>query len=74
MTNEQFTTYLRNKLDACRKDLNGDKLSPEQRKAAEQAEPLLVSSLKIMLHSPGQVARRYKRDYLRRLAKAGVEL
>lgn len=68
MTNAEFKTYLRKKVDAIN----------EEHKAGKpldtQALGLLRSSLRIMENSPGPVARRYKRDYLRRLAKQGVTL
>ena len=74
MTNAEFTAYLQRKLAACRHDIKEGNLPPEELKAARQAEEYLVTSLQIMNNRPGQVARRYKRDYLRRLAKAGVPL
>lgn len=74
MSNAEFIDYLQKKLAACRRDLKERKLSPAEMKAAAQAEGYLTTSLQIMNNRPGQVARRYKRDYLRRLAKSGVKL
>jgi hypothetical protein len=74
MTNADFKAYLERKLAACRNDIKEGKLPPEELKAARQAEEYLISSIQIMNNRPGQVARRYKRDYLRRLEKAGVPL
>lgn len=74
MTNDEFRAYLKRKhADACRTIKEGTQ-PPEQLKAAEQARELLEQSMKIMNNCGGTAARRYKRDYLRRLAKAGVAL
>lgn len=74
MTNDEFRAYLRNKYNACCKDIEDGKLTPDQLNAAKEAKGLLESSIKIMNNSAGSVCRRYKRDYLRRLQRAGVEL
>ena len=74
MTNDEFRRYLQQKhAQACR-DIKEGKLPPEELKAAEEARNLLESSLRIMNNSSGPVCRRYKRDYLRRLAKAGIRI
>lgn len=74
MTNDEFRLYLQNKHAAACRDIKEGKLPPEQLKAAEQARELLEQSMKIMNNCSGAAARRYKRDYLRRLAKQGIQL
>ncbi len=71
MTNAEFKTYLRKKVDAINEEHKAGKPLDTQ---ALEALALLRTSLRIMENSPGPVARRYKRDYLRRLAKQGVTL
>lgn len=74
MTNDEFRTYLKRKhADACR-DIKEGKLPPEQLKAAEQARDLLETSMKIMNNCSGAAARRFRRDYQRRLTKIGIDL
>ena len=67
MTNDEFIKYLSEKRDA---------LFKEQKEGKDVANhlALVISALRIMENSPGQTARRFKRDYLRRLAKQGVKL
>ena len=68
MTNDDFKKYLRDKIDAVHQE------HKEGMALDTKALELLHASLRIMENSPGPVARRYKRDYLRRLAKQGVTL
>ena len=67
MTNDEFKKYLREKRDA---------LFKEQKEGKDVADQLalVISSIRIMENSPGPAARRFKRDYFRRLAKQGVSL
>ena len=67
MTNDEFIKYLSEKRDA---------LFKEQKEGKDVANhlALVISALCIMQNSPGPAARRFKRDYLRRLAKQGVKL
>lgn len=67
MTNDEFIKYLSEKRDA---------LFKEQKEGKDVANhlALVISALRIMQNSPGPAARRFKRDYLRRLAKQGVKL
>ena len=67
MTNDEFKKYLREKLDALHKDIKDGK-------QVISNVALVTSALRIMENSPGPAARRFKRDYLRRLAKQGVTL
>lgn len=60
MTNEQFTTYLRDKIEAVKTSDAPDR--DEQLK-------LLSSSLKIMTYGTGPERRRYRRDFERRLKR-----
>lgn len=61
MTNQQFTEYLEQRLDAIR--AMADKPADY-----ENQERLLIQAHKIMTHASGPARRRFRRDYERRLA------
>lgn len=61
MTNAQFTDYLRERIEAIKKELN-----PTDR---DEKLKLLQSALKIMTYGTGPERRRFRRDYERRMAR-----
>ena len=74
MTNADFLNYLREKLAASQAQAKDKKLPKKDQDQAKVAVKLITDFIKIMENSSGQAARRVKRDYLRRLVKAGIKL
>lgn len=74
MTNADFLTYLRDKLAISKADASNKELPQKEQTQAMIAVKLTTDSIKIMENCSGSAARRFKRDYLRRLAKSGVKL
>ena len=74
MTNADFLTYLRDKLATSKADASNKELPQKEQAQAMIAVKLTTDSIKIMENCSGPAARRFKRDYLRRLARSGVKL
>lgn len=74
MTNADFLNYLREKLAASQAQAKDTKLPKSEQAQAKIAVKLISDFIKIMENCAGQAARRVKRDYLRRLVKAGIKL
>jgi len=74
MTNADFLTYLRDKLATSQAQANDKKLPKSEQAQAKNAVKLITDFIKIMENCSGQIARRVKRDYLRRLARSGIKL
>ena len=72
MTNEQFKAYLNRKANAFRDEIRKAKEKGEAVTTMEDALSQLETALRIMNYSSGPAARRFKRDYLRRLAGRGI--
>lgn len=72
MTNNDFQVYLRKRLDQVRKDIDASADTSFKARMA-YVEKDLVSMIRISALG-GTRARRVRRDYIRRLARQGIDL
>ena len=68
MTNQQFTDYIKAKLDVYKQ------LPLKDQTANAREIGMLQDALRIMTHGTGPARRRFRRDYERNLARQGVTL
>lgn len=70
MTNDEFRTYIDERLASIRKEMAAKEITGAALRALKEQEQLLSTAQRMARFSPGRDFHRFKRDYERRLAKA----
>lgn len=69
MTNDEFRTYIDERLASIRKEMAAKEITGAALRALKEQEQLLSTAQRMARYSPGRDFHRFKRDYERRLAR-----
>ena len=69
MTNDEFRTYIDERLASIRKEMAAKEITGAALRALKEQEQLLSTAQRMARFSPGRDFHRFKRDYERRLAR-----